>query len=300
MEGANWTKVAKTHRCIINLNTLLYTQQRNRGLKNMFKSNLKRTSSLLLIGTLGLLALGNVSANVAGDGYMDETDMVAVSFWLATAMMLASTVFFMLERQNVAPKWRTSMTVAALVTGVAWYHYTYMRKHWEAFETSPLVMRYIDWLITVPLQVAEFYLILAAIGAATAALFWRLFGASLVMLVAGFLAESGEMDDGLTWPLFAIGVAAWIYIIYEIWAGEAKESVSDASEGTQFAFKAMALILTVGWAIYPLGFILGQGDGGTDNLNILYNIADVVNKTAFGMMVWYAATMDTKAAASEE
>ena len=76
-----------------------------------------------MIGTLGLLALGNVSANVAGDGYMDETDMVAVSFWLATAMMLASTVFFMLERQNVAPKWRTSMTVAALVTGVAWYHY---------------------------------------------------------------------------------------------------------------------------------------------------------------------------------
>ena len=302
MEGANWAKVEKTHRCIINLNTLLYTQQGNRGLKNMFKSNLKRTSSLLLIGTLGLLALGNVSANVAGDGYMDETDMVAVSFWLATAMMLASTVFFMLERQNVAPKWRTSMTVAALVTGVAWYHYTYMRKHWEAFETSPLVMRYIDWLITVPLQVAEFYLILAAIGAATAALFWRLFGASLVMLVAGFLAESGEMDDGLTWPLFAIGVAAWIYIIYEIWAGEAKENVSGASEGTQFAFKAMAIILTVGWAIYPIGFIMGEGgdSGDIEMLNILYNIADVVNKTAFGMMVWYAATMDTKAAGSEE
>ena len=105
----------------------------------MFKSKLKRTSSLLLIGTLGLLAIGNVSANVAGDGYMDETDMVAVSFWLATALMLASTVFFILERQNVAPKWRTSMTVAALVTGVAWYHYTYMRTHWEAFETSPLL-----------------------------------------------------------------------------------------------------------------------------------------------------------------
>ena len=153
------------------------------GLRIMFKSNLKRTSSLLLIGTLGLLTLGNASANVMADGYMDETDMVAVSFWLATALMLASTVFFILERQNVAPKWRTSMTVAALVTGVAWYHYTYMRKHWEAFETSPLVMRYIDWLITVPLQVSEFYLILAAIGVASAALFWRLFGASLVMLV---------------------------------------------------------------------------------------------------------------------
>jgi bacteriorhodopsin len=229
-------------------------------------------------------------------------------------MMLASTVFFIMERNNVADKWKTSMTVAALVTGVAWYHYTYMRDHWAnsyaadgshpGVGDSPLVLRYIDWLITVPLQVSEFYLILAAIGVASAALFWRLFGASIVMLVAGFLAEANEsidaISDGMVWPLFIVGMLAWIYIIYEIWAGEAKESVSDASEGTQFAFKAMALILTVGWAIYPLGFVLGQGDSGTDNLNILYNIADVVNKTAFGMMVWYAATMDTKAAASEE
>ena len=299
MEGANWRKVAKTHGCIINLNTLLYTQPMNRRLRNMFKSTLKRTSSLLLIGTLGLLALGNASA---ATGILETDDMVGVSFWLATAMMLASTVFFILERQNVAPKWRTSMTVAALVTGVAWYHYTYMRGHWISTGESPLVMRYIDWLITVPLQVAEFYLILAAIGAATAALFWRLFGASIVMLVAGFLAESGEMSDGLTWPLFAVGVAAWIYIIYEVWAGEAKENVSGASEGTQFAFKAMAIILTVGWAIYPIGFIMGEGGdaGDVENLNILYNIADVVNKTAFGMMVWYAATMDTKASGSEE
>ena len=63
----------------------------------------------------------------------------------------------------------------------------------------------------------------------------------------------------------------------------------------------MALILTVGWAIYPIGYFLGTGDDpNNDALNILYNIADVVNKTAFGLMVWYAATMDTKASASAE
>ena len=260
-------------------------------------NEISKQRSLLMTGLLFLFTVGTASAATAA---LDTTDMVAVSFWLATAMMLASTVFFIMERQNVAPKWKTSMTVAALVTGVAWYHYTYMRDHWVGTGESPLVLRYIDWLITVPLQVSEFYLILAAVGVATAALFWRLFGASLVMLITGFLAESGEMADNMTWPLFVVGMLAWIYIIYEIWAGEAKEKVAEASEGTQFAFKAMALILTVGWAIYPLGFVLGQGDGGTDNLNILYNIADVVNKTAFGMMVWYAATMDTKAAAASE
>ena len=255
------------------------------------------------MGTLSLLTLGSVAASAGTDnGMLKETDMVGISFWIATAMMLASTVFFILERNNVAPKWKTSMTVAALVTGIAWYHYTYMREHWIAEGDSPLVMRYVDWLITVPLQVSEFYLILAAIGAASAVLFWKLFGASLVMLIAGFLSEADidSIGDGADKALFAVGVLAWLYIIYELWAGEAKEKVGDASEGTQFAFKAMAGILTVGWAIYPLGWIMGQTEDNVDALNVLYNIADVVNKTAFGMMVWYAATMDTKASSSEE
>ena len=217
-----------------------------------------------------------------------------MSFWIATAMMLASTAFFLIERSSVAPKWRTSMTVAALVTGVAWYHYSYMREHWIITGESPLVLRYVDWLITVPLQVSEFYLILAAVGVASMALFWRLVGASVVMVVSGFLGESGAID---IWLGFAVGMIAWAYIIYEIWVGDAKEASKNASEGTQFAFRAMAIILTMGWAIYPIGYVYGA-DGDTEainNLNILYNIADVLNKTAFGLMVWYAATIDTAA-----
>ena len=163
-----------------------------------------------MTGLLFLLTVGAVSAEGAK---LDENDMVGVSFWLATAMMLASTVFFIMERNNVAAKWKTSMTVAALVTGVAWYHYTYMREHWattyaDGAGESPLVMRYIDWLITVPLQVAEFYLILAAVGAATAMLFWRLFGASLVMLIAGFL---GEAEKAPEMPMLIVGCVAWAY-----------------------------------------------------------------------------------------
>ena len=238
-----------------------------------------------------LLFIGNASAE--GDT-LSETDNVAISFRIATAMMLASTAFFLIERSSVAPKWRTSMTVAALVTGVAWYHYSYMREHWIITGESPLVLRYVDWLITVPLQVSEFYLILAAVGVASMALFWRLVGASVVMLVSGFLGESGEID---VWLGFAVGMIAWAYIIYEIWVGDAKEASKNASEGTQFAFRAMAIILTMGWAIYPIGYVYGA-DGDTEainNLNILYNIADVLNKTAFGLMVWYAATIDTAA-----
>ena len=243
-----------------------------------------------------LLFVGSASAESTT---LDTSDNVAISFWIATAMMLASTIFFLVERSNVAPKWRTSVTVAALVTGVAWYHYTYMRDHWVMTGESPLVLRYIDWLITVPLQVVEFYLILAAIGVASAMLFWRLLGASVVMLAFGFFGESGAMDQWLAW---IIGMAAWLYIIYEIWAGDAKKAAEEASEGVQFAFKWMTYILTFGWAIYPAGYVLGMNADvdGQNMLNIVYNIADVVNKTAFGLMVWYAATIDTAASETTE
>ena len=257
-----------------------------------------RTLGLTVL--VGLLFAGSASAETTP---LSENDMVAVSFWIATAMMFASTIFFLVERNNVAPKWRTSMTVAALVTGVAWYHYTYMRDHWvmtkaiDGTGESPLVLRYIDWLITVPLQVVEFYLILAAIGVASAMLFWRLLGASIVMLAFGFFGESGAMDQWLAW---IIGMAAWLYIIYEIWAGDAKKAAAEATEGVQLAFKWMTYILTFGWAIYPVGYVIGMDADadGQNMLNIVYNIADVVNKTAFGLMVWYAATIDTAASES--
>ena len=33
----------------------------------------------------------------------------------------------------------------------------------------------------------------------------------------------------------------------------------------------------------------------SDNqMNVVYNLADLVNKTAFGLMIWVAAKMDSK------
>ena len=113
------------------------------------------------------------------------------------------------------------------------------------------------------------------------------------MLVAGYLGEVGAMN---VWLAFIIGMAGWIYIIYEIFAGEAsKISASDGTPASQRAFNALRIIVTVGWAIYPLGYVLGYaGTGSADALNIIYNLADFVNKIAFGVVIWVAATSDAK------
>ena len=224
---------------------------------------------------------------------MGLAELVNFSFWLATAIMLASTVFFFVERNDVSGKWKTSLTVAGLVTGIAFWHYLRMSEMNAAGEATT-VYRYVDWLITVPLQIVEFYLILVAVTAVTSALFWRLLGASLVMLVFGFLGEAGILDATLG---FVVGMAGWIYIIYEVFSGEAsKLAAGSGNKGGQFAFNTLRLILTAGWAIYPIGYFLGYLGGGTDanTVNIIYNVADLVNKTAFGLAIWAGAKMDSE------
>ena len=224
---------------------------------------------------------------------MGLPELANFSFWLATAIMLASTVFFFVERNDVSGKWKTSLTVAGLVTGIAFWHYLRMSEMNAAGEATT-VYRYVDWLITVPLQIVEFYLILVAVTAVTSALFWRLLGASLVMLVFGFLGEAGILDATLG---FVIGMAGWIYIIYEVFSGEAsKLAAGSGNKGGQFAFNTLRLILTAGWAIYPIGYFLGYLGGGTDanTVNIIYNVADLVNKTAFGLAIWAGAKMDSE------
>ena len=224
---------------------------------------------------------------------MGLPELANFSFWLATAIMLASTVFFFVERNDVSGKWKTSITVAGLVTGIAFWHYLRMSEMNAAGEATT-VYRYVDWLITVPLQIVEFYLILAAVTAVTSALFWRLLGASLVMLVFGFLGEAGLLDATLG---FVIGMAGWIYIIYEVFSGEAsKLAAGSGNKGGIFAFNTLRLILTAGWFIYPVGYFLGYLGGGADSntVNIIYNIADLVNKTAFGLAIWAGAKMDSE------
>jgi bacteriorhodopsin len=227
------------------------------------------------------------------ENMLQPTDLVGVTFWLISIAMVAATVFFFLERDRVVGKWKTSVTVAGLVTLIAAVHYFYMREVWVVLGESPTVYRYIDWLLTVPLQIIEFFLILAAITVVPTSLFWKLLVASIVMLVGGYMGEAGFIDITVG---FIIGMIGWLYIIYEIFIGEAsKINANSANVASQSAFKTIRLIVTVGWAIYPIGYIMGYmtQSASIDSLNIVYNLADLVNKIAFGVAIWLAATRDS-------
>jgi len=247
-----------------------------------------------VIAALGLFFVAGITQASAATVNL-QGDFTAQTFWLISMAMVASTAFFFLERDRVAAKWKTSLTLAGIVTGVAAWHYMYMRGYWVENQSSPVVLRYVDWLITVPILMVEFYIILKAVTNVSSAVFWKLLIASTIMLVFGYMGESGMMN---VMTAFVIGMAAWLYMIYEIFAGEAGQASANSGNGpAQTAFNALRLIVTVGWAIYPIGYAVGYFGGGIDagSLNVIYNFADFVNKIAFGLIIYVAATADSNA-----
>lgn len=268
--------------------------------KSLAMITIRNTGKLraLTVALIGLLTSTNAFA--ASDVSLKSDDFVGVSFWMISMALVAATAFFFLETQRVTAKWKTSLTVSGLVTLVAAWHYFYMRDVWIATGTTPTVYRYIDWMITVPLLMVEFYLILSAITKVPAGVFWRLMIGTFVMLIAGFMGEAGYMA---VWPAFIISMAGWIFIIWEIYAGQAGKINADlAPAGVQSAFKLMRAIVVFGWAIYPIGYFLGYLTGSgpessSQMLNVVYNLADVVNKIGFGVIIWTVAVSESEKSA---
>ena len=246
-------------------------------------------NKLKMFALAAVAFLGFSGAANAETVLLASDDFVGISFWVISMGMLAATAFFFMERGSVAQGWKTSVTVAGLITGIAFIHYVYMRGVWVQTGDSPTVYRYIDWLITVPLQMVEFYLILSAVRKVSSGIFWRLLIGSLVMLIGGYAGEAGYINPMLG---FVIGMGGWIYVLYEIFSGEAgKTAAKSGNKALVTAFGALRMIVTVGWCIYPLGYVFGYLTGGVDanSLNVVYNLADFINKIAFGLVIWAAA-----------
>jgi len=237
-----------------------------------------------------------LDAKIAAAGFLDPNDPVAISFWIISISMIASTVFFLMESMTVSIHWKTSMNVGSLVTLVAAVHYMYMREFWVTIHSSPILYRYIDWSITVPLQMIEFYLILSAVQPnLSKGMFVRLLLGTVAMLAFGYAGEAGFVNPYLG---FGLGMAGWGFILFEIFAGEAGSVASSGDRVNRYvkeAFNTMRFIVTIGWSIYPLGYFFGYLMGSVEDstLNLVYNLADFVNKIAFCLAIWASAKNST-------
>ena len=230
-----------------------------------------------------------------------KDDPIAFTFFVGYMAMLASSVFFFVERNSVDTKWRLSLLVSGF-TGIAAVHYYYMRDYYVSTHTTPTAFRYIDWTLTVPLMCVEFYLLLRPAGAKTSFM-WKLILAAVLMLVAGYIGEAfvdtaaNKTTHSVMWGV--ISTVGYVYILYSAWMGEAATlAKNSASPAVQKAISSLGWFVLVGWAIYPIGYMTMQGGWlssvlASKNMDLIYNIGDAINKIGFGFVVYAMAKTES-------
>lgn len=139
----------------------------------------------------------------------------------------------------------------------------------------------------------EFYLILKAAGA-TKSMMWRLIFLSTIMLVTGYFGEAVYPAQAQIWGLIS-GIAYFV-VVYDIWIGGAAKLAAAAGGSVEKAHKTLCWFVLVGWAIYPIGYMVGTGEGqwysfldGAADMDVIYNIGDAINKIGFGLVVYQLA-----------
>jgi len=291
----------------------------------MQNKTFSKTTNLLLIATLTLAFAGTVSA-AAGEmntetglpahlydasGDVDSLALVTYFlFFVGYIAMGAAFVFFMSERSNVAPQYRTTMTISALIVGIAAFHYYYMRGVYADFGVVSIEYRYMDWIITVPLMALKFPSLVGK-DAITDEKFLGLgftgvcFTGAIIMILFGYLGEAGVIKGMAGLILGGVGWAMIIVATGTPWSSGKGVDNSKIAPELMWSTNALRWFIVVGWVIYPIGYLFNPTAGVSEAVSIemmavLYNIADVINKVGFGVVAWMGAKKATEALAAAE
>ena len=232
----------------------------------------------------------------------------AFSFGIAT--FAAATIFLWLGRSQVAPEYKTALSVAGLVTFIAAYHYWRIFDSWDAtFEVANGTIeltgeaynrayRYVDWLLTVPLLVIELILVMRLSQSETIKRCATLGGAAALMIILGYPGEITETPNLTKFLWGAASMVPFLYIVYALYAG-LSDAISRQPDSAKNLVKLARNLTVVVWFFYPivyfLPFIIPMDSGAaTVVVELGYTIADVLAKAAFGLLIFFIALRKSK------
>ncbi len=236
--------------------------------------------------------------------------LVYNTFSLTIAAMLGSFVFFVLARNLVGEKYRMSLILSALVVGIAGYHYIRIFNSWDhayslvdgmvSATGTPFndAYRYVDWLLTVPLLLAELVLVLRLPKAQGGPMLWKLVIAAVAMIALGYPGEVSGADMTARFIWGSLSTIPFVYILYVLWV-QLGASLPSQPEPVQKLVKNIRLLTLATWGFYPITYCLPYFgiDPSTSVVGIQlgYAIADIFAKCGYGVMIYNIARLKTEA-----
>jgi bacteriorhodopsin len=233
-----------------------------------------------------------------------QFQLVYNMFSLTLAAMLASFAYFVMVQQQLTAKYRPALILSSLVVGIAAYHYWRIFESWDAAYAvteagtyaatgQPFndAYRYVDWLLTVPLLVAELVSVLALPAPRRGSLMARLVIASALMIGLGYPGEvAATSGERVLWAV--LSTVPFVYILAVLF-GELGAAADAKDERVRILLRNTRLLLIATWGFYPIAYalpLLGvSGDLATIGVQVGYSIADITAKCGYGILIYAIA-----------
>jgi bacteriorhodopsin len=239
----------------------------------------------------------------------NQYNLVYNLFSFVIAAMGASLLFFLLIRNRVHPAHRLAVTLSSLVVAIALYHYLRIFGSWsDAFSFVDGVYvqdgvpfnegyRYVDWLLTVPLLLAELVIVLKLAPSVTRSLIARLSVAAVAMILLGWPGEISDPDSTARTIWGVLSTLPFIYILYVLFV-ELGKSLGRQSASVRKLVDGLRYVILATWGVYPLAYIAPSVINDTATAEVVrqvgYSIADVLAKPMFGLLVLAIALLKSK------
>lgn len=213
-----------------------------------------------------------------------SSDVVATSFDAAIVATLVAAALCLLGLTWVSERWRIPLALSGVAVLASFFTYLEAGQVWLATGGLSSAHRYAGWLSAQPLQVAAAYFFARVAGPVSAGVFLRAVVAALLMVLARYLGDARFFNPTLG---VLLSIAFWLYILGEMYFGAMGQVVQKAGRPMRVGYFWLRLIMTLGWALYPILFFvdLVAGAGYVAGVAVLYTIADFFNLIIASMIV---------------
>jgi bacteriorhodopsin len=229
-----------------------------------------------------------------------QYSLVYNAFSFVIASMGAAFVFFLLIRSRVRPAHQLAVTLSTLVVGIALYHYVRIFGSWESafsYVDGSYVQdgagfneayRYVDWLLTVPLLLAELVVVLKLAQKTTRSLLVRLITAAIAMIALGYPGEIASTGSTTQTVFGILSTIPFLYILYVLFV-ELGRSLGRQPDGVRKLVDGLRYIVLATWGVYPLAYLAPSLIDSAATAEVVrqvgYSVADVLAKPLFGLLI---------------
>lgn len=242
-----------------------------------------------------------------------QFSLVYNAFSFTLASMAAATLFLWLSRSQVAPAYRTALTISGLVTAIAAYHYLRIFESWnEAYILKDGIVtatgfafndayRYVDWLLTVPLLLIELVLVMRLSAEETSSKAVRLGSAAALMIILGYPGEiATDIPTRALWG--TLSSIPFVYIVWELFRGLG-DSINQQPVAARGLVRKARLLTFASWGFYPIVYMAPYagitGASATTVIQLGYTIADLVAKAGVGILIFLISVRKSHAEAHD-